>query len=239
MEDKTNTEFITLRKEIKYVVPIKKALAIKSHLDNLLQRDAYCVNGAYSVRSLYFESIDDIDFSEKIAGINVRKKVRARIYNQDASLCKLELKQKYGDLQQKDSFIISAGDVKELSRGNISVLKNYFQDTKISLKAYTIMSQGCYRPVVQIEYERFAYRYPMYDTRVTLDMNIRSSETNMDIFSPDINYTSLMPGKVVLEVKYNEKIMGFISDTLSQFALTQESYSKYCSGRKVYCDFIY
>ena len=239
MEYKSNTEFITLRKEIKYVVPINKALAIKSHLDNLLQRDAYCADGAYSVRSLYFESIDGTDFSEKIAGLNVRKKVRARIYNQDASLCKLELKQKYGDLQQKDSFIISAGDVKELSCGKINVLKKYFQDTKISLKAYTIMSQGCYRPAVQIEYDRFAYRYPMYDTRVTLDMNIRSSETNMDIFSPDINYTSLMPGKVVLEVKYNEKIMGFISDTLSQFALTQESYSKYCSGRKVYCDFIY
>lgn len=239
MEYKMSTELVTLRKEIKYVVPMEKALAIKSHLDHLLQRDAYCVNGAYSVRSLYFESVDNVDFSEKIAGVNVRKKVRVRIYNKDASLCKLELKQKHGDLQRKDSFTISADDVNELSCGKISVLKKYFQDSKISLKAYTIMAQGCYRPVVQIEYDRFAYKYPMFDTRITLDMNIRASETNMDIFSSDINYTSLMPEKVVLEVKYNEKIMGFISDMLSQFSLTQESYSKYCSGRKAYCDFTY
>ena len=239
MENKMNTELITLRKEIKYVVPMEKALAIKSHLDNLLQRDAYCVDGAYSVRSLYFESVDNADFSEKIAGVNVRKKVRARMYNEDASLCKLELKQKYGDLQRKESFTISADDVSELSCGKIGALRKYFQDSKISLKAYTIMSQGCYRPVVQIEYDRFAYKYPMFDTRITLDMNIRASETNMDIFSSDINYTFLMPEKVVLEVKYNEKIMGFISDMLSQFSLTQESYSKYCSGRKAYCDFIY
>lgn len=227
-------EFTAFRNEIKYVVPIEKAVYIREHFDNLLERDGYCVNGAYSVRSVYFEAIDGRDFFDKLAGVNIRKKVRLRIYNNDKALCKLEIKQKYGELQRKDSMIIDSGDVNELLDGKFDVLKKYFNDTETSVKAYGLMVQGCYRPVVQIEYDRLAYKYPMYDTRITLDMDIRSSETNMNIFSRKINLTPIMPESVVLEVKFNKKIMGFISDMLEQFGLTQESYSKYCFGRQVY-----
>ena len=239
MEHTTTRELISFRKEIKYVIPLKTALSVKSRLDNVLSKDAYCAKGFYSVRSLYFDSVNNIDYSEKVAGIDVRKKIRLRIYNGDASLCKLEIKQKNGDLQHKHSFIISADDAKELSLGNYSVLKKYFHDTRTSIEAYAVMAQGCYRPVVQIEYDRIAYKYPMYDTRITLDMNVRSSETNMNLFAPDISYTPVTRQDVVLEIKYNGKLMGFISDLFGSFNLTQESYSKYCSGRKVYCDFNY
>ena len=101
------------------------------------------------------------------------------------------------------------------------------------------MAQGLYRPVVQIAYDRLAYKYPMYDTRVTLDMNVRSSESNMDIFSQDVQYTPILRENVVLEVKYSGKPMGFLSALLSQFHLTQGAYSKYCAGRPVYYDFDY
>lgn len=239
MQSTIDKEFLTLRREIKYVVPIEKAIDIRSHLDSVLQRDKYCDSGSYSVRSLYFESINDTDFSEKVDGIDIRKKIRLRIYNCDTSLCKLELKEKNGDLQRKHSFIISAHDAKELIYENYSVLKNYFHNTRTSIDTYAIMLQECYRPVVQIEYDRIAYIYPMHDTRITLDMNIRSSEANMDVFAPKIQYTPIMPDSVVLEIKYNDRLMGFISDILNPFDLTQGSYSKYCVGRKVYYDFIW
>ena len=234
-----NRELVSLRKEIKYIVPLNKALAVKSRLDNLLPRDDYCLDGAYSVRSLYFDSVNNLDYSGKLAGIDIRKKVRARIYNGSASVCKLEIKQKKDIWQQKHSFIISEDDVRELSLGNYGVLKSYFNDFKTSVKAYGIMMQGRYKPVVQIEYDRIAYKYPMYDTRITLDMDVRSSETNMDIFASGIHYVPIMDENAVLEVKYSGKLMGFISDMLSQFNLTQSSYSKYCMGRKIYCDFNY
>ena len=239
MEQVRNRELVSLRKEVKYVVPLEKAVIIKSRLDNLLPRDDFCSDGAYSVRSLYFESINNVDFSEKFAGIDIRKKIRARIYNGDPSICKLELKQKNGDWQQKYSFIISEKDVMALSLGNYNVLKSYFDSVETSQKIYSIMVQGRYKPVVQIEYDRFAYRYPMYDTRITLDMNIQSSETSMDIFASKIHYIPVMSENVVLEIKYSGKLMGFISDMLSQFDLTQSSYSKYCFGRKIYYDFNY
>lgn len=232
-------ELTSLRKEIKYVVPLGKALALRDRLDSLLERDSHCINGPYSVRSLYFDSVNNIDFAEKLAGVMDRKKVRLRIYDGDASLCKLEIKQKSGDRQQKLSLIVSEADARELAGGNIRALRKYFDSAETGLRAYGIMAQGQYRPVAQIEYDRLAYRYPMYDTRITLDMNVRSSESNMDLFSSEVRYTPVLREKAVLEVKYSGKLMGFLSALFAQFHLTQGTYSKYCAGRQVYYDFNY
>ena len=232
-------ELYSLRKEIKYVIPLGKALAIKEQLDRLLPRDNYCAEGAYSVRSLYFDSVNNIDFTEKLSGVADRKKVRLRIYNGNASLCKLEIKQKNDDRQQKLSLVISESDARELAHGNYSVLKEHFDGSDTGLKAYGIMAQGLYRPAVLIEYDRLAYRYPMYDTRVTLDMNIRASESDRDLFSEKVLYTPVMRECVVLEVKYSGKLMGFLSAMLARFHLTQGTYSKYCAGRQVHYDFNY
>lgn len=239
LEHSMGKELYSQRKEIKYVVPLGKALAIREQLDRLLQRDEHCTNGPYVVRSLYFDSVNQIDFAQKLAGVKDRKKVRLRIYDGDASLCKLEIKQKTDDRQQKLSLIVSASDAMELTRGNIRALQNYFADSHTSRKAYGIMAQGMYRPVAQIAYDRLAYKYPMYDTRITLDMNVRTSESNFDIFSPDVRYTPVMREEAVLEVKYSGKLMGFLSALFAQFDLTQGTYSKYCAGRPVYYDFNY
>ena len=232
-------ELYSQRKEIKYIVPLGKALAIREQLDRLLQRDEHCADGPYLVRSLYFDSANQIDFAEKLAGVINRKKVRLRIYDKDASLCKLEIKQKTDDRQQKLSLIISVSDAAEISHGNIKVLKKYFDTSATSLKAYGIMAQGLYRPVAQIAYDRLAYKYSMYDTRITLDMNVRSSESNLDIFSPDVRYVPIMREDAVLEVKYSGKLMGFLSALLAQFHLTQGTFSKYCAVRPIFYDFNY
>lgn len=229
---------MALRREIKYVVPVWTAHSIEQKLDRVLARDSHGMDGVYTVRSLYFDTVDNMDFWDKIAGTEQRKKIRLRIYDTDGSLCKLESKQKYGDLQKKDSFIIDRSDAYRLSCGEIGVLRDYFADSTASVDLYAAMSRDCYRPSVQIEYDRIAYQYSLYDTRITLDWNVRASEADRNIFSPDIMFMPLMPEQVILEVKYNEKIMGFITDILESFDLTQESYSKYCFGRRVYYDFI-
>ena len=96
---------------------------------------------------------------------------------------------------------------------------------------------GGYRPVVLIEYDRMAYTYPAYNTRITVDMNLRSSESNLDLFSEKPAYSALLNEEVILEVKYNQKLVRFLSDILRQYHLTQSSVSKYCMGRKIFYDF--
>ncbi len=227
------------RNEKKYIVPYSHAVSIRGKLEGILARDEHSETQGYMVRSLYFDSINNIDYKTKLAGVEKRKKIRLRIYSPDAQSCKLELKEKDGDLQHKVSLWISREDALELSKMNYSALTKYFKESPDSMLVYTTMVMGGYRPVVLIEYDRIAYTYPVYNTRVTVDMDVRSSESNLDLFSEKPVYTVLMKEEVVLEVKYNQKLVKFLSDILRQYHLTQCSVSKYCMGRKVFYDFEY
>lgn len=53
-----------------------------------------------------------------------------------------------------------------------------------------------------MEYDRMAYTYPVYDTRINVDMNLRSSESNLDLFSEKPGYMVLMKEKAVYSIIY-------------------------------------
>lgn len=227
------------RSENKYLISREDTLSLKERLDRVLTKDVHGESNGYVVRSLYFDSIENQDFSLKMAGVEIRKKIRLRTYSVDAEKCKLEVKQKNGDLQHKVSIWITREEAGELAKGNYSVLSRYFDQSQNAVYIYTTMVMGCYRPVVLVEYDRIAYTYPLYNTRITLDMNLRSSESSFDLFSKEPVYTPQMFESHVLEVKYNEKLLGFLSETLKSFHLTKCSVSKYCISRKLFYDFNY
>ena len=225
------------RNENKYYISFDKYINLKSKLDKVLKRDDYSKDNSYIVRSLYFDSINNLDFNTKMAGTNIRKKIRLRVYDPKDDKCKLEMKQKNANLQHKISLWISKEDANKLIKGNYSVLIKYFNVSEAALQIYKTMVLGCYKPVVMVEYDRIAYVYPRYNTRITFDMNVRSSESNFDLFCEKPLFNVLINQKVILEVKYNEKLMGFISNILKSYKLTQLAVSKYCTGRKVFYDF--
>lgn len=225
------------RNEKKYLVPYRNAVAIRGKLDEILARDEHSETAGYMVRSLYFDSINNIDYKTKLAGVQRRKKIRIRSYSPDAEKCKLEMKEKDGDLQHKVSLWIAREDAQELSKLNYSALTKYFDESQDAVLIYTTMVMGGYRPVVLVEYDRSAYIYPVYNTRITVDMNLRSSESNLDLFCDRPVYTVLMKEDVILEVKYNQRLVRFLSDILRRYHLTQCSVSKYCMGRKIFHDF--
>lgn len=233
------TSLSVFRNEKKYLISKAESLAVSQTLDRILARDSHSKMSAYIVRSLYFDSINNIDYTTKLAGTQIRKKIRLRTYSSDTDKCKLEVKYKNGDLQHKVSVWITRQHAEELSKCNYSVLTHYFKESPDAASIYTMLVMGCYRPVVLVEYDRIAYTYPLYNTRITIDMNVRSSESNMDLFCSSPGYTILLNEKNILEVKYNDKLMSFISKTLKQYNLTSCSVSKYCLGRKVFCDFEY
>ena len=231
------TALSVFRNEKKYLLTQEETLLVRSRLDKILTRDVHSGTKGYIVRSLYFDSVNNIDYMTKLAGTQIRKKIRLRIYSTDADKCKLEVKNKNGDLQHKVSVWLDRADAKELIKCNYSVLVKYFETSPDAVDIYKMMVLGVYRPVVLVEYDRIAYTYPLFNTRITIDMNIRSSESNMDLFCEKPMYNMIMNDMNVLEVKYNEKLMDFISKTLMQFELVNISSSKYCMGRKVFCDF--
>ncbi|MBQ5995009.1 MAG: polyphosphate polymerase domain-containing protein [Clostridia bacterium] len=230
------SELSVFRTENKYLLNFAEASQLRARLDKLLKKDKYSQNGAYVVRSLYLDTVENSDYHEKLAGTEIRKKIRIRSYSPDDEVCKLEIKQKNGDLQHKVSLLISREDAVEISRGNFSVMFDYFDKSPNAAYIYSELCLGIYRPVALIEYDRIAYMHELYSTRITFDMNVRSNESYFDLFDTQPIFTPVFDNMVVLEVKYNGVLLDSISKALEPFNLTRTSVSKYCLGRKIYFD---
>ena len=218
----------TFRHEYKYVISYGEMLRLRQKLDDILTLDR---GGAYIVRSLYFDSVDDNDYYEKQSGVMVRKKVRLRIYDINSDYAKLEVKGKYDIHQLKESLVISKHDAQEIINGNYDSL--LLTDNDLAKKIYTYLVTG-YRPKIIIEYNRLAYTTTT-TTRITFDYNVKKSIDFENFYTNDINYIDLMDEKdVVLEVKFDRFLEPYISEILEKYISRNQSVSKYVMGRNEY-----
>ena len=62
----------TFRHEIKYIISYSEFLYLRKKLDDLLEIDRNQLG--YMIRSMYFDSINDDDYYEKLSGEVNRKK---------------------------------------------------------------------------------------------------------------------------------------------------------------------
>ena len=217
----------TFRHEYKFVIPYDEMLRLREKFNKLLDIDRN-YNG-YMIRSLYFDSVDDEDYYDKLNGEMNRKKIRLRIYDPKGELVKLELKAKYDYHQLKESLIIKKEDAKELIKGNYNILLNYQED--LAKKIYIILMSGYYKPKVIIEYQRIAYMGKT-TTRITFDFEIKSSTNIEDFFEDNVNYIENIDKKdVVLEVKFDRLLEPYISTILDKYISRSQSVSKYIMGR--------
>ena len=217
----------TFRHEYKFVIPYEEMLSLREKFNKLLDIDRDY--DGYMIRSLYFDSIDDIDYYDKLNGEMNRKKIRLRIYDPKGELVKLELKAKYDYHQLKESLIINKNDAKQLIQGNYDILLKYNED--VAKRIYVILMTGYYKPKVIIEYKRIAYMGKT-TTRITFDFEIKSSTNIEDFFNKNVNYVENIDKKdVVLEVKFDRLLEPYISTILDKYISRSQSVSKYMMGR--------
>lgn len=219
------------RSELKYWISWQDSILLQTELQKLLVPDRYAQNGFYRVKSLYFDSLDQGDYIDKIEGVEYRKKIRMRIYDEETQRVKLECKRKSGALQHKESLTISREDACRCMEGDYGCLLEYPEE--LALRLYSEMTLGCYRPVVIVEYERYAFVYDAYSTRVTIDRHVRTSETELDLFERELPWVQTVEDAVILEVKFNGILIEPIKKILGKYHLTQVAVSKYGSGRPV------
>lgn len=220
------------RKEVKYLVSLKDRLYLLSCLDKLLTPDAYGGYNGYSVRSLYFDSILNTDYIEKVTKANERKRIRLRIYTTEDTTVKFELKRKSFGRQLKETIKITREDAKEIIKGNYKVLLKY--DTDISEYAYNIMATNHYRPVSLVEYDRRAYTHKNFNTRITLDNNLRYTDFDYNLFSDKVNFKQAIDkDKTILEVKYDRFLFSQIQDILAKCNFLGKPPSKYETSRQI------
>ena len=85
-----------LRQENKYLLNSIDHMRINNKLKSFLQEDSNNGIDGYKVRSLYFDTINEDDYEEKDAGIELRRKIRLRIYNPSDDTAKLEITHEKG-----------------------------------------------------------------------------------------------------------------------------------------------
>ena len=225
------------RTEVKYDIGLAEMADMKRRLGIFMEPDSHNGDRGYLVRSLYFDTVDDQDFHDKLMEQNCRQKIRLRIYSPEDSRVKLELKQKQNIYQKKRSLLITRADALALIDGRYSVLLNY--EDPFAGEMFVRLTEGCYRPRTIIEYSRRAFMAKENNIRLTFDSCIRALEGNYGLFSGTLPFYPVLPGdQVIFEVKYNQFLLGYIMDVIRCVDRRGVSASKYCLGRSLSYPFL-
>ena len=221
------------RTEQKIILTQTEAMLLSRRLAAIMPLDSHCIGGkGYEIRSLYFDTLTDRAFVEKLDGLWVHEKIRARIYGSGDQIIKLESKRKVGDAQTKQSMVIRRDTLEELAHGRYTALLDY--DDPLAPYLYHKLSRGM-RPKSIVQYDRLSYCIPTNNTRITFDSNVRATESCFDLYrEPLLTHPILPADRVILEVKFNNFLMGYIKDALNTLHKSPSSFSKYASGRSFY-----
>lgn len=210
----------TVRYELKFYISPLNAEILKKKLQYLMPYDLNGVNGAYNVKSLYFDDFYDTSLREKMEGNNKAPKFRIRIYNHDISQKRLERKHKKGDIVSKKSLAISNVEYDQFIKCSNS-FSHEFQEL------YT----GVLKPKVIIAYDRTAFVYEPGHVRITFDSHIKASTNHRPCLNKSTPYRNLpTPENIIFEVKYTDFFPVHLRG-IFQEASTKQSISKYAAGR--------
>lgn len=221
-----------VRQEKKFLVNRESAARLQARLAPVMREDEHNGGLGYPIRSLYFDTVHDRDYVEKLFGTNPRRKVRLRIYDPRQDFALLELKQKDGDNQLKRSLACSREEARRLVAGDMRWMLD--RPEPFAREMYAIMQANCYRPKMVVDYRRRAYVAKENRIRITFDGDIRATESCTDPFDEHLcTHPVFDPFNVILEVKYNGFLLSYIKDQLNSVDKRPLSVSKYCLGRDV------
>lgn len=189
------------RHEEKFIISLATAELLKSRFRAVLRSDPHAkADGSYFIRSVYFDDVSHTAYHEKLSGVKERTKYRLRYYNFDTDRIWLEKKMKNGSLTGKDSTFVSLEEAQALLYGT----DTGFAAGNELLEEFARARRGSMHPVCIVDYDRFAFTYPVEDVRITLDMDVRTRPYSTELFN---RYLPTLPvldeGECVLEVKYN------------------------------------
>ena len=218
------------RNEFKFLCSQGELEIIRSRLNVLMQQDEHQDGDCYRIRSVYFDDYQDSAFDENEAGVDNRRKIRLRVYDQPKSRINLEIKYKQRGRTYKSSCLVSAELCDELISGQTPI--NQSQYPKQLRQLLLEMNQYRMKPRIIVEYERTAFVCHLGNVRITFDRNVSYSKDISAFFDDRISLIPILPtGQHILEVKYDEFIPDYIAQAVELGNLSYTSYSKYYMAR--------
>lgn len=84
--------------------------------------------------------------------------------------------------------------------------------------------------MVLVDYDRTAFVCTSGNTRITLDENLRTAPFCRDIFGPIHAMIPVMePNEVILEVKFDDFLPGYLSDVIADIPKIPMAISKFAT----------
>ncbi|MDE7358964.1 MAG: polyphosphate polymerase domain-containing protein [Lachnospiraceae bacterium] len=220
------------RHEYKYRIDARQKAVLQLRAQGVLERDAHAgADGEYLIRSLYFDSPDDVCFFENENGDDPREKYRIRFYNCDTSRISLECKAKTRGMTKKTACPLTFDQCMQFMAGGIPEPEREVSTRQTAM--FTQMQLKCLRPVVIVQYSRMPFVCGVGNVRVTFDDCIVSSNDIAGFLRPEIPLRSVLgTGESILEVKWDELLPAYIKEQLALDSLQWMSFSKYYLCRK-------
>ncbi len=213
------------RHERKYLISEATARLIEHKLVRLLKKDRNQIGNSYRIRSLYFDDAYYSSYRENDAGVDDRKKIRIRVYDDPRHLIRLEIKYKLKSKVYKESCVLKEELFWQMLNCNLRFSESFPKALRLFYLETMLYNL---RPTVIVEYERSTFVSRIGNVRVTVDRNIAYSTDFHSFLDKEIALTPLLPaGQHVLEVKYDELLPELIAQTIETGELSQTTFSKF------------
>jgi hypothetical protein len=232
----TNGQLFGRRWEVKYLVDRSTRTKLDRDLCGFMDPDIFSNrDGAYTVRSLYFDTPDYLAFHSKVYGAAVRHKLRTRIYTSDPSTVKmvrLEVKSRYLGTVHKIATDVSREEYEEIW----AALKTHTLPSRAVLERdhgvrefFRLQKQYNMEPKVVVQYRRRAFaRHVVNRVRVNFDDELVACR-NLDLLGDMSNARRLMRyGNSVFEVKVDGTMPFWLHMLIDKYGLHNRTFSKFC-----------
>ncbi|MBU6532510.1 polyphosphate polymerase domain-containing protein [Streptomyces sp. A108] len=222
------------RFELKYLVPVEQAAAIRDELAERMDRDAHSPVGGYGVWSLYYDTPRLRFYWEKIEGLKFRRKLRIRHYGgpdgvtDDSPVC-VEIKQRVNRVTQKRRITLPYGTARQLCDGREAVAHSERESAFVQ-EVLDLVVRLDLRATAITGYQREALVGRGSDTglRVTFDRRVRGRDRDFHFGTPTPeNRFTVPPHMAIMEIKVNERTPHWITDLTARRNLNLIRVSKY------------
>lgn len=217
------------RNEEKYLVSEGEMIILQSKMNSILKVDPNQKGDRYRIRSVYFDDYFDQAYQENDAGVDERKKIRIRVYDEPRKYIRLEVKHKIKGKNLKENCRLTEEQFQSIMNGTLRYDDDFPQALRI---LFLEMKLNHLVPKVIVEYERSTYVHDIGNVRITFDRNISYSTEFNKFLDDTISLTPLLPsGSHIFEVKYDGFLPEIIAQTIETGELQKETFSKYYLSR--------
>lgn len=227
------------RHEYKFIITIPQSLILQERISSLMKRDSYGdEQGNYEIRSVYFDDKQNTCYQQNEAGTDPRAKYRIRCYNASDKRIVLEKKIKNNGMNKKLQQDLTNEQyhmlvTEPLQNHQVGLSSDFHNQPPLVQELLVKRQTQLMIPKIIVAYDRVPFVEKAGNVRVTFDKGICSSKDFDHFFKPDLHGRPIMPvGEMLMEIKYDEFIPGYIKEALEVGKLSQTTFSKYYLCRR-------